>query len=101
MSRDIKFRAWDVFNAEMFPGKINDDLLVKFFRDVNTRRNGGNCVHVMQFSGLQDSKGVDIYEGDIVYLAGYGQYEAEFPFTELYNAKAENDLGEIVGCIYS
>jgi len=49
-----------------------------------------------QFSGLQDSKGVDIYEGDSVYLAGYGVYEVEFPFYDLYEAKMENDVGEIV-----
>ena len=55
---------------------------------------------IMQWSGLQDSKGVDIYEGDIVYLAGYGDYEVEFPFIELYEAGMENDIGEILGNIY-
>jgi len=50
-----------------------------------------------QFSGLQDSKGVDIYENDIVYIAGFGDYIAEFPFTDLYEAISEGDIGEIKG----
>jgi len=55
---------------------------------------------VMQFSGLRDSHGVDIYEGDKVYLAGYGVYDVRFPFTELYDAAGEGDVGGIVGCVH-
>lgn len=52
------------------------------------------------YSGLHDSEGVEIYAGDIVYLAGYGDYEAEFPFTALYDAMDENDIGAIKGNIH-
>lgn len=72
--RELKFRAWDVFNTEMFPKKVDDDLLVKFFRDVNRRRNGGNCVYVMQYTGLKDKDGAEIYEGDIVYARMSSKY---------------------------
>ena len=53
-----------------------------------------------QFTRLLDSKGEQIYEGDRVRLAGYGDYTAEFPFIELYQASFENDIGEILGHIY-
>jgi hypothetical protein len=39
-------------------------------------------------------------EGDVVFIAGYGRYIAEFPFTELYESSVEGDIGMILGNIY-
>jgi hypothetical protein len=55
---------------------------------------------VGQFTELQDSKGVDIYEGDLIYIAGFGEYEVVFPFIDVYEAACEKDVGAIIGNIH-
>ncbi len=57
-------------------------------------------LHLCSYSERKDSDGVEIYEGDKVYIAGYGEYEVKFPFLELYEAYPEGDIGKITGNIY-
>ena len=52
---------------------------------------------VGEFSGLCDSEGEELFDGDTVPLAGYGDYFVEFPYAELYEAAAENDIGVKIG----
>ena len=92
----LSFRAWSKDHKVML-----ENCHQGFEGNVFCWLKEGQDIIIMQFSGLKDSEGVNIYEGDIVYLAGYGNYEVKFPFTELYDAMPERDIGAIIGCIYS
>ena len=69
--REIKFRAWDADTKEMV--KHEHLAVVAGEAAYILEGNMGSLVSsfredliLMQFTGLLDSKGVDIYEGDIV-----------------------------------
>lgn len=60
MDREIKFRVYDTFDKAMW----YPDTFFKFCRGVPS--NWKQCYKLMQYIGLLDKYGKEIYEGDIV-----------------------------------
>ncbi len=71
MDREIKFRIWDKFNKKMyFQNEISVGILPEDFYVIENL-NGKIIVQpesviLMQYTGLKDKEGKEIYEGDIV-----------------------------------
>jgi uncharacterized phage protein (TIGR01671 family) len=117
MNREIKFRAWDGENMfDVAQITFNDGTW-----DISKGRGVSVCfqphIILMQYTGLKDKNGKEIYEGDIIqdselsYAIRFGNFtlgDAEIVGFHCWNdeygegviGKIDEDVIEVIGNIY-
>lgn len=114
MNREIKFRAWDEKLKLMYAtdsvSLCIDGEICYLDTDGEWVADMANRITLMQYTGLKDKNGKEIYEGDIIhcwggeYYQGYWEYNqkfvVEFGWTQSMWEMLHVENIEVIGNIY-
>lgn len=81
--KEIKFRAWDKNTKIMIPWDhlVKSRISFRTFRCALVSENSDN-IELMQYTGLKDKNGIEIYEGDILFHPLQGKRKVFYPYSE-------------------
>lgn len=82
--REIKFRAWVKSQDRMIDWDSGNDNVLRYF---NQMLDDSEDTIIMQFTGIKDQRGTEIYEGDVVFNHSVSvEKTGEVIFSDIHHA---------------
>ena len=97
--KEIKFRAWDKNTKIMIPWDhlVKSRISFRTFRCALVSENSDN-IELMQYTGLKDKNGIEIYEGDILFHPLQGKRKVFYPYSETVASYGLRNVDNGMGC---
>ncbi|WP_369355691.1 YopX family protein [Lysinibacillus capsici] len=96
MSREMKFRVWSNHTKKMFDDGFYISQNGDLFQNDSLDYKSKDSFEVMRYTGFKDSKGNEIYEGDIVKISDHpfqGSIDINGNYEVYYNEYTELSCG--------